>query len=70
MGYKLLALVLAVWVNVRLTDAKPNPLALNGNMARAMNRIVKTSGLIHSLNSHHRSLKELSPKDLEINLRS
>ena len=69
MDYKLLVPVLVVWVTLRWTDANPNPLAFNENMARPMNRIVKTSGLIHSLNEHHRSLKDVSPKDLEINSR-
>ena len=69
MGYKLLIPVLAVWVTVRWPDANPNPFAFNGNMDPQMNRILKTSGLIHSLNEHHRSLMDLSPKYLEINSR-
>ena len=69
MGYKLLVPVLAVWVTVCWPDANPNPFAFNGTMDRPINRIVKTSELIHSLNEHHRSLKDLSPKDLELNSR-
>ena len=69
MDYKLFVPVLAVWVTVRWADANPNPMAFNGNMVRSIDRIVKTSGRIHSLTEHQRSLKDLSPKDLEINSR-